>query len=509
MQKLYSKATFQFEFLARVGFSCPKLRVLDLFGTDTWADCLVALFFKDAFHSLHRYLYFMENEDDECSEYHPHDTSRYCQFCFDQWHPHQIERPFTNNPVIPLLDSVYDHVMRKYPRRSYCILRNCVRVSDLIKSPGDTCFELTRVTCDPVVTAPPPQPRHTGGRVLTPRSEPGVVTRSRTRRNQVSSSTSVSRSWVSSVRSSYNITSLVSGESKKSSERWTRARRDSDNKPNIVMSRSGGCNTDLGKMIGDTCDSDDHKTGVVTRAMKRKLVETGHETRAVSVTSVTVPAKRSKVEKVSTGKRKPSTRLATKKSKKLKEVEDEDEEVIVNTPAVDDKSDAGPVGKIHFRDWERECLSGLASELDQNNVSNTGACQHHRYWREPDSICYREIVGYPHLNTCVNTLEILNIGGSNVLGEFIPFLLLHTPKLKSLGQWLNTMIYGLEILKDLPGFSNYKNEQLQEISYSSDRNYFCQPYIGFVPESQQFKNVRKEMVRFSNKCARRVGPKVG
>ena len=26
----------------------------------------------------------MENEDDECSEYHPHDTSRYCQFCLDQ-----------------------------------------------------------------------------------------------------------------------------------------------------------------------------------------------------------------------------------------------------------------------------------------------------------------------------------------------------------------------------------------------------------------------------------------
>ena len=60
---------------------------------------------------------------------------------------------------------------------------------------------------------------------------------------------------------------------------------------------------------------------------------------------------------------------------------------------------------------------------------------------------YREIVGYPHLNECVSSLEILNIGGSNVLGEFIPFLLLHTPKLKSLGQWLNTMIYGLEILK--------------------------------------------------------------
>ena len=58
-------------------------------------------------------------------------------------------------------------------------------------------------------------------------------------------------------------------------------------------------------------------------------------------------------------------------------------------------------------------------------------------------------MGYPHLNECVNSLEILNIGGSNVLGEFIPFLFLHTPKLKSLGQWLNTMIYGLEILKVL------------------------------------------------------------
>ena len=69
-------------------------------------------------------------------------------------------------------------------------------------------------------------------------------------------------------------------------------------------------------------------------------------------------------------------------------------------------------------------------------------------------IC-REIVGYPHLNSCVNTLEILNIGGSNVLGEFIPFLLLHTPKLKSLGQWLNTMIYGLEILKVRTGNKTY------------------------------------------------------
>ena len=48
--ELYSKANFQFEFLARIGLCCPRLRVLDVFGTDTWADCLVAFFFKDAFH---------------------------------------------------------------------------------------------------------------------------------------------------------------------------------------------------------------------------------------------------------------------------------------------------------------------------------------------------------------------------------------------------------------------------------------------------------------------------
>ena len=43
---LYSKASFQFELLARIGFCCPRLRILDLFGTDTWADCLVAFFFR-------------------------------------------------------------------------------------------------------------------------------------------------------------------------------------------------------------------------------------------------------------------------------------------------------------------------------------------------------------------------------------------------------------------------------------------------------------------------------
>ena len=51
-------------------------------------------------------------------------------------------------------------------------------------------------------------------------------------------------------------------------------------------------------------------------------------------------------------------------------------------------------------------------------------------------------------------MQVLNIGGSNVLGEFIPFMLLFAPKLKSLGQWFNTMIYGVELLRQLPGHEN-------------------------------------------------------
>ena len=67
-------------------------------------------------------------------------------------------------------------------------------------------------------------------------------------------------------------------------------------------------------------------------------------------------------------------------------------------------------------------------------------------WTEPKNVRYREISGWPHLNDCIQTLELLNIGGTNVLGEFIPFILLYAPHLKSLGQWINTMIYGKIIL---------------------------------------------------------------
>merc|ERR1719430_484104 len=175
---------------------------------------------------------------------------------------------------------------------------------------------------------------------------------------------------------------------------------------------------------------------------------------------------------------------------------------------------SAPMGRslISHDDWEKEAEERWekfpATACPGLGVGGGSQyCDQHDLWYEPECIQYREITGYPHLNPCASSLEILNIGGSNVLGEFIPFLLLHTPRLKSLGQWLNTMIYGLEILKDLPEHQDYVSTSLQEFSYSSDRNYFCQPYIGFVPESQEFKNVRKEMVRYSSKSAQRCGHK--
>ena len=96
-------------------------------------------------------------------------------------------------------------------------------------------------------------------------------------------------------------------------------------------------------------------------------------------------------------------------------------------------------------------------------------------------------------------------GGTNVLGEFIPFILLHAKNLKSLGQWINTMIYGLEIFRDLAKSQDTVNfPKIQEFSYSTDRNYFCQPYIGFVPETKDYRNVRKEMVKQSARVAKRI-----
>ena len=235
----------------------------------------------------------------------------------------------------------------------------------------------------------------------------------------------------------------------------------------------------------------------MTRAQKRRKEK--NETSEIA-------AKKSKEDK------RPSSR-AGKCEKRAKPTTGKSCKVVEHLEA--EKEEEGETTKrdvISHSDWTLESEERWTKFPPQScpGIGPEGSqfCDQHDLWYEPESIQYREISDYPHLNPCASTLEILNIGGSNVLGEFVPFLLLHLPRLKSLGQWFNAMMYGLEILKDLPEHEDFVSSNLQEFSYSSDRTYFSRPYIGFVPESQEFTNVKKELVRYSaSKSTRRCGHK--
>ena len=341
-------------------------------------------------------------------------------------------------------------------------------MSDLIKSPSDTCFELTRggsqYTCPKTVSGQltcqhksttlakhNPSPLQDISRVSA------IKTRLRSsskitnfkldtrggaentcQSSKVSTSTSGNCECMPSVtrpglrRSIRGVaysclvdagSVITSPKQRRSNDRWVMARRTPET----------GVKRDCSKVSvftksskGQDNQEDDEKpgenVGVMTRSRKRKLIDPVHE-----ASEVMMAAKKSKIVTRSAAKRHKITKVKREKVKKLSKVDEEGNIHDNNVEADDTNSDN--VVKIQFSDWEK------------HQVYNQD------HWQEPDSISYREIVGYPHLNECVNSLEILNIGGSNVLGEFIPFLLLHTPKLKSLGQWLNTMIYGLEILK--------------------------------------------------------------
>jgi len=605
--KIYSRADFQFEFLARIGFCCPRLRVFDVYGTDTWADCLIALFLKDAFHSLHRYLFFMENEEDECSEYHPHDTTRYCQFCLDQWHPNQIERPYTNNPVIPLLDSVYNHVIKRYPKRSYLILRNCVCVSDLIKCTQSSVFELVRPERAPICK------RCTSSKTMdadplssTSSSVEGIKSRLRScrRTSQSLKQRMPFTSTEAANLSSHKLAKLNEPSTGPGSgePRQTGYRRSARLNPNYggLMGPTSSCTEDslslsaagalrlespddnilqqpdinqresMREMLTTTFKaakqlrigfpSKGHQrnsgyqeagtsssclTGassssshgevsatrvIMTRALKRKLDSHSDINQGIVTRSGTSISSASKIPKLDRSQQQspllhPQQQLSNNQpplsfERRLLGVgrsrREEAASLVADNMNISSANSCADWEQlddsvIQYHDWwkERDKLETKypPSVCREGELSGAAYCDQHEIWFEPKVIKYREIDQWPHMNECVKTLEVLNIGSSNVLGEFLPFLFLRVPRLRSLGQWLNTMIYGLEILRDLPGYQNYVNYQLQEFSYSSDRSYYCQPYIGFVPETQDFKNVRKEMAKYSNRSATKVGHK--
>eukprot|EP00094_Tigriopus_californicus_P010814 TCALIF_10431-PA protein Name:"Protein of unknown function" AED:0.01 eAED:0.01 QI:0/0.5/0.33/0.66/0.5/0.33/3/50/1148 len=522
--QIYSQANFQFDFLQRIGLGCPRLRVLDLFGTDTWADCLVAFFFRDAFHSLHRFLYFFSSGEDEEEIYHPHNIRRYCQFCLDQNHPKGIERPFTTNPIIPLLDVIYNHVLKKYPRRSYCILRNCIPVSQLVHAPQSTVFEILRDESFHQVGGGPQPSSPLGRGTLSadhgssskePASSPSFV-RARLRdraslakKSQASLGQGTSES-ACDIQPSTSVEPVVcskvpsnedhhapplslSGEEltvvRRRSQRLRQKHREPDSCYYVDQQRGRTTAHKGSRSVKRPCSPGPSGSGPSSR--KKRVVsaeEAHHRVRAPPASGPNTAGQSPSMAMGGGGTAKPPSlerleygrwfdetyRCSCKKRKSNK------------TCAV--KTNPDTVSRVGV--W-RKCSSQPGWKVDQE-------------WVEPESVQCREILQWPHLNPCVETLEVLNIGGTNVLGEFIPFLLKHAPNIRSLGQWLNTLVYGIEIMQDMN--PNLKLPKLEEFSYSSDRNFFCQPYIGFVPETNDFRNVRKEMLRFSGRVANRVNP---
>ena len=487
--ELYSKANFQFELLARIGFCCPKLRVLDIFGTDTWADCLVALFFRDAFHSLHRYLFFMEDENDEQSAYHPHDLSKYCQFCLDRLHPVTVERPFTVNPIIPLVDSIYDHVIKRYPKRSYCILRNCIRVSDLIDSTKSSVFELMRDS----------DLNHNPKNNQVNQESESICSRLRSRKRKIQVQTRQPRGPGPKIKKMSKIGGAL--------------RSDQEGQIDDDDQVAGGVPSSLSKT-----DELESIQGMIQRAaspVEEAPIEQDKCIRRSSRLSGASPI----IEPLA---KKP---IGGKKQIEMKQRLDQMDSITFENwqketnLAIGQKSASRPSlsnrcpdsnGKMctgchaFYNNTESDHVAGSHSKKPMDYSCVAGTTLTDNEWVPPKDIKYREITDWPHLNECIQNLEILNIGGTNVLGEFIPFILLHAKNLKSLGQWINTMIYGLEILRDLPGKRKWTFPNIQEFSYSTDRNYFCQPYIGFVPETKEYRNVRKEMVKQSARVAKRI-----
>ena len=227
----------------------------------------------------------------------------------------------------------------------------------------------------------------------------GVLTRSRSRvlpqsqterqrqaavSNKKSSSAAGRCNVVSSSSGSYvSASSLVSGleeqcshdkVSSSSSERWVMARRTAQ----PVAAAAAQPASPRAKAVTRSVSSSSGVGGVMTRAMKRKIVNNNPES------SVNLPSKRSRTDKV-TVKRKPLAR-ASKRLKKAEEVEEEAPVVAEPRPATSE-----PVSRISFQEWEGECRSRLdrADNGDGDQHPGHSLCQHLRYWREPDSISYR------------------------------------------------------------------------------------------------------------------------
>ena len=74
-----------------------SIQVLDVSNVISLSsECLLQLFFHDLYHTLHQFVFLPEHyrtfddgyaQDPDCTpdKIHPHDLTRYCPWCLDDW----------------------------------------------------------------------------------------------------------------------------------------------------------------------------------------------------------------------------------------------------------------------------------------------------------------------------------------------------------------------------------------------------------------------------------------
>ncbi len=416
--------------------------------------------------------------------------------------------------------------------RSYCILRNCVKVSELLQSVNSNVYELVR--------------RDNMAEYVTSRQK-GASETTEANSSPVKGEDTERSRMLKRLRprgrveqpKRQNNSRLKRISPRKQSERESNKLRENEIKDEVTTMTLRRPLSDRRRLRqGDPKVGNPHEKDVticrsrrssptpslptvITRSRKRKLDQVDGEQKLDSTIKVRKSTRRQTNFASSTAvshKKEVNSRMCKLRGKmegRRRRASSPANKNSTKSPGATVQSDKPEeLATLTFDEWEkrnsacycneeschgarsdRSCGSSklTTSELMSQTLSGGRArCKSMQRWNndadwvEPEFVQYRQIAGWPHLNECVRTLEVLNIGGTNVLGEFIPFILLNCPWLKSLGQWLNTSIYGLEILRKLPGQERAKFPVLMEISYSTDRNYFCQPYIGFVPESKDF-----------------------
>ena len=149
--------------MAAIAHSCPRLEVIDLSLVASLSpECLLYLFYRDAFAMLHKYTYLMEFHEGtdgsisqgvvdsvyEMALTKKHDGRRYCPWCECESLPTRkgCERD-TSVSLYIVDDRLFDHCENFKSRHSRALtgdyqLLHCVKVGDLLRSFNDDVFLL-------------------------------------------------------------------------------------------------------------------------------------------------------------------------------------------------------------------------------------------------------------------------------------------------------------------------------------------------------------------------------